>query len=550
MPKLIGQIMVENQMVTPQKLEIALGEQQRTNELIGAVLVRMGVVTHKELARALAIQAEVPFIPLNKTPINPEAFGLISDETARKLMVVPFAFGKNTLQVAMENPNNIHALDRLRRETGKKIEIFGADLCAIQKAIEMYTGSGGSIDEEIDCNIQAAVKGSFTDGGSMTPVVRLVDLFISRGVQDHATDIHLTPEEKAFRVSYRIDGVLHSGIVMPKHLHMPIVNRVKIASGMNIAEQRLPQEGSMAYDLTGRSIDIRTSTSPCKYGENVVLRLLDKSSVLLDLKYLGLAEQDRCVVEKLATRPHGIILNSGPTGSGKTTTLYAMLQSVNSLERNILTIEDPIEYTLPFIKQTQVNEVTGLGFSEAIKHFFRQDPDVILVGEIRDLETARIAMQAGMTGHLVLSTIHTNDAVSTIPRLLDLGVESYLVSSVLRAVISQRLVRRICRNCKEEYGVNLEELAGYGLGEWGLEHKKLMTGKGCDFCENLGYHGRIGIFEILAISDGLSQLISQKSPANLLLAEAKKEGMVTMRQDGLMKVVKGITTLEEVLKAT
>ncbi len=548
--KLIGEILVENQMVSSQKLEIGLGEQKRTGELIGAVLVRMGVITHKELARALAIQAEVSFIPLNKTPINPEAFRLVSNETARRFMVVPFAFGDETLQVAMENPSDIHALDSLRRETGKKVEIFGADLCAIQKAIEMYAGVGGSIEEEIDRNIEAAVKGSFSTGDSMTPIVRLVDLVISKGIQEHATDIHFTPEEKAFRVSYRIDGVLHSGMVMPKHLHMPIVNRLKIASGMNIAEQRLPQEGGMAHDLGGRAIDIRTSTSPCKYGENVVLRLLDKSSVLLDLNFLGLDEKERLSVEKLAEKPHGIILNSGPTGSGKTTTLYAMLQSVNTLERNILTIEDPIEYTLPFIKQTQVNETTGLTFSEAIKHFFRQDPDVILVGEIRDLETARIAMQAGMTGHLVLSTIHTNDAVSTVPRLLDLGVEPYLVSSVLRAVIAQRLVRRICRNCKTEYEVNVRDLAPYGLGEWGLEHKKLMQGRGCGYCEDIGYHGRIGIYEILEISDGLSKLISQKSPSNLLLAEAKKDGMKTMRDDGLKKVARGVTTLEEVLKVT
>jgi type II secretory ATPase GspE/PulE/Tfp pilus assembly ATPase PilB-like protein len=306
----------------------------------------------------------------------------------------------------------------------------------------------------------------------------------------------------------------------------------------------------MAYNYGGRAIDIRTSTSPCKYGENVVLRLLDKSRILLDLKYLGLEDRDRCTIEKLANRPHGIILNSGPTGSGKTTTLYAMLQSVNTLEKNILTIEDPIEYTLPFIKQTQVNEVSGLTFSEAIRHFFRQDPDVILVGEIRDLETARIAMQAGMTGHLVLSTIHTNDAVSTVPRLLDLGVESYLVSSTLRAVVAQRLVRRICRNCQEEYEISAKELAPYDLGEWALEHKKLQRGKGCEFCEDLGYYGRIGIFEILEISNALSEMITQKAPANQLLDRAIKEGMVTMRRDGLKKVEDGIITIDEVLKVT
>ena len=550
MPKLLGQILVENQVVSPQKLEIGLGEQKRTGELIGAVLVRMGVITHKDLAMALAIQAEVPFIPLNKTPVNPEAFRLVSNETARSFMVVPFAFGDGTLQVAMENPSDIHALDKLRRETGKKIEIYGADLCAIQKAIEMYSGSSLTIEEEIEQNLQAAMKGNFANGDALTPIMRLVDLFINRGILDHATDIHFTPEEKACRVSYRIDGVLHSVAVLPRNLHIPLINRIKVSAGMNIAEQRLPQEGSMTFSLTAQPVDVRASTSPCKYGENLVLRLLDKSRMLLDFKNLGLEEKDSCTVEKLANRPHGIILNSGPTGSGKTTTLYAMLQSINTLEKNVLTIEDPIEYTLPFIKQAQVNEMSGLTFSEAIKHFFRQDPDVILVGEIRDLETARIAMQAGMTGHLVLSTIHTNDAVSTIPRLLDLGVEPYVVSSVLRAVIAQRLVRRICRNCRVEYEVKVEELARYGLGEWGLEHKNLMQGRGCEYCENLGYYGRIGIFEILEITNRLSEYIAQKSPSNLLLAEARKDGMVTIREDGLKKIARGVTTLDEVLRVT
>ena len=547
---LIGQILVKNQKVTPDKLEIALNEQKRTGELIGAVLLRMGVVSPQELAEALAIQAEVPFILLNKTPIDPAAFRLISRETAKNLMVVPFALEDDTLHVAMENPNDVHALDRLRTDTEMTIKIYGADLCAIQKAIELYSGSSKTLEEAIEFNLEAALRGNFINGDALTPVVRLVDLFINRGIQDHATDIHFTPEEKAFRVSYRIDGVLHSIAVLPKNLHLPIINRIKVSSGMNIAEQRLPQEGSMAFDQAVQTVDIRASTSPCKYGENMVLRLLDRGRMLLDLKYLGLQEKDQCTIEKLANRPHGLILNSGPTGSGKTTTLYAMLQSVNTLEKNVLTIEDPIEYTLPFIKQTQVNEMSGLTFSRAIKHFFRQDPDVILVGEIRDLETARIAMQAGMTGHLVMSTIHTNDAVSTIPRLLDLGVEAYLVSSTLRAVIAQRLVRRICRNCQQEYEVNVEEISRYDLGEWALEHKKLQRGKGCDFCEDYGYYGRIGIFEILEITNTISELITSKAPSTQMLDMAIKEGMVTIRADGLKKVEEGITTIDEILKVT
>jgi len=529
----IGQILLDNEMVTSDKLDIALNEQKRTGELTCAILLRMGVITHNDLARALAIHANVPFISLDKVSIDPVAFHLIAIATIEKYMVVPFAVDEDTLSVAMENPNNIHALDSLRRETDKKIDIHVADLFNIRYAIDIFSDPGQSIEDEIESNLESALE-----------------LIVRKGIHDHATDIHITPEEKAFRVSYRIDGIIHSSMVLPKHLHLPILNKIKIASGMNIAEQRMPQDGNMSYELTGRSIDIRSSTSPCNYGENLVLRLLDKSRVLLDLEFLGLDDKDRRNVEKLAQRPHGIILNSGPTGSGKTTTLYAMLQSINTLEKNVLTIEDPIEYKLPFIKQTQVNEAAGLTFAEAIRHFFRQDPDIILVGEIRDLETARIAMQASMTGHLVLSTIHTNDSVSTIPRLLDLGIEPYLVSSTLRAVIAQRLVRTICNNCREDYEVNIDDLSIYGLKEWAADHNILKRGRGCEFCEDIGYFGRIGIFEILEISNTISELITEKMPSNKLLEEAVKEGMVTMREDGLRKVAKGITTLEEVLKVT
>ncbi len=525
--------MLEHQMLASHKLDVALKEQKRTGELIGEVLVRMGVITSNDLARALAIQARVPFITLNKTPIDPVAFQSIPIEKIRKYMVVPFDIKDNILCIAMQDPNDIHAYDSLRRETDMKIEIYAADLFSVQYAIELFSDTSQTIEDEIEKNIQAALE-----------------LFIMKGIQDHATDIHITPEEKAFRVSFRIDGILHSGMVLPKHLHLPLVNKVKIASGMNIAEQRLPQDGNMSFQVSGRSIDIRSSTSPCSYGENMVLRLLDKSRVLLDLKYLGLEDEDRIAVERLSHKPHGIVLNSGPTGSGKTTTLYAMLQSINTLEKNILTIEDPIEYKLPFIKQTQVNEAAGLTFTEAIRHFFRQDPDVILIGEIRDLETAKIAMQAAMTGHLVLSTIHTNDAVSTIPRLLDLGVEPYLVASILRAVVAQRLVRRICRNCREDYEIDIQEASRYDLGEWALENKVLKRGTGCEFCENLGYGGRIGIFEIFEVSNRVSELITEKMPTIKLLEAARAEGMKTLRDDGLRKVTAGITTLEEVLRVT
>ncbi|MEA2082678.1 MAG: GspE/PulE family protein [Thermodesulfobacteriota bacterium] len=547
---LLGEILLENNRVTPQKLSLALKEQKRTHELMGDVLVRLGIISRKDLSKAIAIASDIPFIDLKQTVIDQVAVKQVPKEIAGKFKLIPFAAEDELICVAMDNPNDVVALDTLRRTTGKTIEIFAADIGSINDAVEMYYEVGTSIEEEIDRNVQAAITGGLAQGEIIPPIVRLVELFIIKSIRDHATDVHITPEEMATRLSYRVDGILRSGTILPKQLHIPIVNRIKIMSGCDIAEQRLPQEGNITFDFSDRRIDIRSAISPCSHGENVVLRILDKESVLLGIEYLGLGDHHSKIIEKLVLRPHGIILVSGPTGSGKTTTLYSMLTEINALEKNILTIEDPIEYNLPLIRQTQVNEQAGLTFSKAIRHFLRQDPDIILVGEIRDPETAGIAFQAAMTGHLVLSTIHTNDSASSIPRLLDLGVEPYLIPSSVRAVIAQRLVRKICPSCREEYTPDKRETALYDLKQWKIEGKTLVRGSGCPNCEESGYHGRTGIFEIMELSAEISELISRKTSSDVLLREAGKQGMRTMREDGMKKVLSGITTVHEVFRVT
>jgi type II secretory ATPase GspE/PulE/Tfp pilus assembly ATPase PilB-like protein len=388
------------------------------------------------------------------------------------------------------------------------------------------------------------------EGEVAAPIIRLIELLIIKAIRDASTDIHITPEQATTRVSYRIDGIMMRGFIFPRQIHSGLVTRIKVMGGMNIAESRLPQEGQISFEFSGRVIDIRCSTSPTDQGENVVLRILDKANVVVGLDYLGLTREQELKIRKLSRKPHGIILAAGPTGSGKTTTLYSVLREINAMELNILTIEDPIEYRFPLIKQTQVNEQAGLTFSRAIRSFLRQDPDIILVGEIRDLETAKIAFQAAMTGHLVLSTIHTNDSTSTIARLLDLGVEPYLIPASLRAVISQRLIRRVHKECAEDCVPSAEELELFGLENWTGAGQAIKKAKGCPGCQSTGYRGRTGIFEILEITPRISKLISEKASADVILLAARKDGMITMREDGLRRVLLGETTLEELTRVT
>ena len=549
--KLLGEVLLEEGIVDKQQLELGLSEQRRTRELLGNVLVRLGLVTRKDLSKAMASASDLRFVDLRQTQVEPAAIKAVARDVAKRFKVLPFSLQNNTLQVAMENPTDVVALDTMRRTTGLAIDIWAADRESVLEMIELYYEVGTSIDAEIEKNATAALTGGIAEGEVAPPIIRLIELLIIKAIRDTSTDVHITAEEAITRVSYRIDGIMRRGAILPRQLHTGLVTRVKVMSGLNIAEQRLPQEGNITFEFSGREIDIRSSTSPSDLGENIVLRILDKANVVLGLDTLGLPRPAKVTVKRLSQKPHGIVLAAGPTGSGKTTTLYSMLREINALEKNVLTIEDPIEYRIPLIKQHQVNEQSGLTFSRAIRSFLRQDPDIILVGEIRDLETAKIAFQAAMTGHLVLSTIHTNDSSSTIARLLDLGVEPYLIPTSLRAVVAQRLVRQVCKKCAEDYLPSAEDVELYGLGsDWNREGRMIKRAKACPECDGTGYRGRTGIFEIMEVTPHISRMISEKASADMLFIEAQREGMTSMREDGMNKVMQGLTTLEEVFRVT
>ena len=541
-------IIVEREKISKAKLTAAKKEKKNSGEALFEIVIRLGIMSRDSATRYWAEATGFQFIDISLDDIHPEAISLVPKSLAKKHRIIPFELEGNTIHVAVYNTADVIAIDMLRRATRKDIVVHLANGQKLTEALGLYYGDDANIEEAIERNISAAIRGTTAKAEKDPPFVRLIDLFIKKAIVDQATDIHISPDEKATRVSYRVDGIMQVVFIMPRKLHTGLVTRVKVLSGLNIAEQRMPQGGSINFEYSGRFIDIRTSSMPTANGENLVLRLLDKANIVLGLDSLGLEPDDSETIVDLSLKPHGIVLAAGPTGSGKTTTLYSILQQIDALERNVLTIEDPIEYRLAYIKQSQVNEKAGLTFFEAIRTFLRQDPDVILVGEIRDLETAKIAFQAAMTGHLVLSTIHTNDAASCIARLLDLGVESYLIPSSLRAVISQRLVRKVCQRCSEEYVFNEAERKRYHLDVHALDSEQ--RGKGCRFCGNTGYKGRIAIFEILQITPTLSPLILEQVSSDQILLQAKKEGLNTMMADGLRKVRAGTTTIEEIYRVT
>ncbi len=541
-------IIVEREKISKAKLTAAKKEKKNSGEALFEIVIRLGIMSRDSATRYWAEATGFQFIDISLDDINPNAISLVPKSLAKKHRIIPFELEGNTVHVAVYNTADVIAIDMLRRATRKDIVVHLANGQKLTEALGLYYGDDANIEEAIERNISAAIRGTTAKAEQDPPYVRLIELFIKKAIVDQATDIHISPDEKATRVSYRVDGIMQVVFIMPRKLHSGLVTRVKVLSGLNIAEQRMPQGGSINFEYSGRFIDIRTSSMPTANGENIVLRLLDKANIVLGLDSLGLESDDSETIVDLSLKPHGIVLAAGPTGSGKTTTLYSILQQIDALERNVLTIEDPIEYRLAYIKQSQVNEKAGLTFFEAIRTFLRQDPDVILVGEIRDLETAKIAFQAAMTGHLVLSTIHTNDAASCIARLLDLGVESYLIPSSLRAVISQRLVRKVCQRCSEEYVFNEAERKRYHLDEHELESEQ--RGKGCRFCGNSGYKGRIAIFEILKITPTLSPLILDQVSSDQILLQAKKEGLSTMMADGLRKIRAGTTTIEEIYRVT
>ena len=548
--KPIGQLLKELGYVTEEQIQVALEVQEITGGLLGEILVQLSFVSPREIAEAIAYQSKNPYIDLSEYPPSKEALELLDKNITKQLEVLPIDISGNRLMLAMANPYDLNAIDIIRRKTGLELDIYVSDKESLLKAIEI---DYFLLENPIDKEIKNIIEKSKT-GGAAAEVPVFVELILNNAIIDRATDIHISPEEVASHVFFRIDGVMRHYYTFPKNLHNPVVSRIKVLANLDIAEQRLPQDGSFSHKFFDEDFDLRVSTVPTAYGENIVMRILSKNLSLFNFKSLGFEDDILEILKDLFSKPQGIILVTGPTGSGKSTTLYAALRNINALNRNILTAEDPIEYKFPFIKQTQINEKSGYTFARAIRHFLRQDPDVILIGEIRDEETAEMAMKASITGHLVLSTLHTNDSVSAIPRLIDMQVKDYLVASGVSAITAQRLVRKVCMFCQEEYEISSEELEKFGFSKEMLQKLNvpekliLKRGKGCEHCKNTGYLGRTVIAELLIINEEISDLIVKGATPLVILKKAKEHGMRTLKEDGLIKIIKGITTPEEIKK--
>lgn len=499
-----------------------------------------------EPAKANDNNMSTTYVDLDSYLIDEKVIDLVPISLAERYQLIPLFKIGNTLTVAMVNPHNIRALDEVGLKTGCEIEPLVSTDIQIKTAIHRYYGVRDSIKEIVR---ELAEGGTEHSGAEEAPAIRLLNLIMTQAIQDGASDIHLEPDQNSLRTRYRIDGVLHEVNPLPKHLQSALISRVKVMGDLDIAESRAPQDGRSHIKMDGKEIELRISTFPTIYGENIVIRILDQSIALMELKDLGFSKDMIRRYEILIKRPQGIILVTGPTGSGKTTTLYASLNSINSLERNIITIEDPVEYRLNLIRQTQINPKAGVTFAAATRAVLRQDPDVIMVGEIRDLETAETAIQAALTGHLVFSTLHTNDAAGALTRLMDIGIEPYLISSCVVGSLAQRLVRTICPKCKEHY--QPEEKVVKDLGIAMAKDLVFYRGKGCKDCWQTGYKGRTALFELLVIDDPIQDLIMQRAPSRMITKQAgENQGMQTLREDGINKVLKGITTIDEVNKIT
>ncbi len=557
----IGEILVEKRRIPEEALQKALLLQKEEKKRVGAILMAEGLVVEADILEALGLQFGIPYSPtLDGNGVDTEIISSIPINFAKENKLVPVGEKNGRLIVGMADPLNIQPLDDLRVLLGCEIEplISGERevLRAINRFYELAANSPEEIiqdlDEEDSSKILSELEETedLLDATSEAPVIKLVNLILSQAVNSRASDIHIEPYQKEIRIRYRIDGVLYTILNPPKRYQLAIISRIKIMAKLNIAEKRLPQDGRIRIKIAEKDIDIRVSVIPTSFGERVVLRLLDKSNLLLDLENIGLPPDRRVMVNQLIHVAHGIVLVTGPTGSGKTTTLYAALSEINSPDKNIITIEDPIEYQLDGIGQIQVNAKIDLTFAAGLRSIVRQDPDVILVGEIRDAETAEIAIHAALTGHLVFSTLHTNDSAGAITRLIDMAIEPFLISSSLNAVIAQRLVRVICERCKEPYTPDAESLREIGLVPEDLDNNTLHRGKGCPECVNTGYVGRVGIYEILIVDDSIKSLILHTPEANIIRNRGIENGMSTLRKDGASKVLEGITTIEEVLRVT
>jgi type IV pilus assembly protein PilB len=564
----LGDLLVREGLIDNEQLARALQEQKGSNDKLGSILVKLSFVTEENLIAFLSRQYGIQSITLSQLDIDPDILKLVPEQIARKYEVLPVKLQGNTLTLAMGDPTNVFALDDVGFMTNLQVIPAVASQAAIRQAIDRaYDSKGGGIADIVSEMEGAAADVELVEGdeeaaaskvdvfelkesADEAPVVRLINMILVDAIRRGASDIHLEPYEKVFRVRFRVDGVLHEIMTPPKRLEAALTSRVKIMASLDIAERRLPQDGRIKLRFNQREIDFRVSTLPTIFGEKTVMRILDKDSLQLDLTMLGFDSWSLEQFTKAIHNPYGMILITGPTGSGKTTTLYSAIHTINSPDINIMTAEDPVEYNLRGVNQVQINEEIGRTFASALRAFLRQDPDVILVGETRDLETAQIGIRAALTGHLVLTTLHTNDCPSTVARLLDMGIPPFLVSSSLTLILAQRLGRKVCKDCKQPYDADEETLVPYGHVPQGLGKISFYKGKGCATCNFTGMKGRIAIYEVMPINQDIRDLIIRNAPAVEIGEAAQRQGMKTLRQNALQKVIEGGMTIEEVLRVT
>lgn len=545
--KRIGDLLVESGVITDDQLQTALSEKE-SEEKIGDYLIRQNLLTEQQMIEVLEFQLGIPHIHLNQIPIESDVLKLVPEELAKRAFVMPLKRERNKLFVAMADPMDYFTIEEIRLATGYQVEPRISSKTDIMRTITKYY----DLQQSMDAAISGILPTETEDDAELTdedsPIVRLVNQIIANGVAQNASDIHFDPQEHELRVRYRVDGVLRNERSIPKHMQNVIIARVKILGNLNITENRIPQDGRIKTTVNLKPIDIRLSTLPTVYGEKIVMRILDMASTLNSVDKLAFSEKNLHSFKKMIQTPNGIVLVTGPTGSGKSSTLYAALSSLNTDEVNIITVEDPVEYQLEGVNQIHVREDVGLTFAAGLRSILRQDPDVVMIGEIRDLETAQIAVRASLTGHLVLSTLHTNSAVESIARLHDMGVEPFLLSSSLVGIVAQRLVRRVCRDCSYSF---LPDETTYAFFEQnGIVVNELRRGKGCPSCNNTGFRGRIAIQEVLPVNRAIKNIMMSSMNTNDIRQQMKIDGVHSMLEDGLHKVAEGMTTLEEVMRVT
>jgi type IV pilus assembly protein PilB len=563
LPERLGKVLLAAKLVTEDQLQKSLLAQKKEGGRLGSILVKMNFIEEDKLLKFLGQQYGIPAIDLSKLQIDPAVTKLVPFEVVQKYQVMPIKRSGSTLSLAMVDPTNVFAVDDIKFMTGYEIEPMVASETAVMAAIiKSYDASAKALQtvlqdiEGQEASAPTVVREEEVDVGSLkeaveeAPVVKLANLILNDAVKKQVSDIHIEPYEHSFRVRYRLDGSLYEVMSPPKKLQAALTSRLKIMADLDIAERRLPQDGRIKLRFADKEVDLRVSSLPCLFGEKIVMRILDKGNLTLDLTKLGFDSKALDNFMKAISSPFGMVLVTGPTGSGKTTTLYSALNYINTIDVNIMTAEDPVEYNLMGINQVQMKDEVGLNFAAALRSFLRQDPDVIMVGEIRDYETAEIGVKAALTGHLVLSTLHTNDAPSTINRLLNMGIEPFLVASSVILILAQRLVRRVCKNCKEVEKIPAETLMKAGMSEEEANGAVCYKGKGCSTCSDTGYKGRLALYEVMPIGEEVRELILQGASADEIKKRAVGAGMKTLRMSGLAKILEGVTTLEEVVDST